>query len=118
MDKDGSAILNWYGAQETYEYIPMYKLIQAAEGKHFMSDINLKGKVVYFGTTASSLFDIKTVPSSKVIPGVEIQATYINNIIDNNFIRRLDRSFTIFLGVLLSLITICIVMNEASAFVG
>ena len=64
LDKDGSAILNWYGAQETYEYIPMYKLIQAAEGKHFMSDINLKGKVVYFGTTASSLFDIKTVPSS------------------------------------------------------
>lgn len=118
LDKDGSAILNWYGAQETYEYIPMYKLIQAAEGKHFMSDINLKGKVVYFGTTASSLFDIKTVPSSKVIPGVEIQTTYINNIVDNNFIRRLDRSFTIFLGVLLSLITICIVMNEASAFVG
>lgn len=118
LDKDGSAILNWYGPHETYEYIPMYKIIQIVNGKHPDVGIDFKDKIVYFGTTASSLFDIKTVPSSRVYPGVEVQATYVNNIIDNNFIRRLDRSFTIFLGTLLSIITICIVMNEASAFVG
>ncbi len=118
LDKDGSAILNWYGPHETYEYIPMYKIIQLVNGKYSDVDLNFKDKIVYFGTTASSLFDIKTVPSSRVYPGVEVQATYVNNIIDNNFIRRLDRSFTIFLGTLLSIITICIVMNEASAFVG
>ena len=118
LDEDGSAILNWYGPQETYEYIPMYKLIQVINGKHSVQGFNFKDKIVYFGTTASSLFDIKTVPSSKIYPGVEVQATYVNNIIDNNFIRRLDKSYTVFFGVLLAIITICIVMNEGSAFVG
>lgn len=118
LDEDGSAILNWYGPQETYEYIPMFKLIQVVNGKHSVQGFDFKDKIVYFGTTASSLFDIKTVPSSKIYPGVEVQATYVNNIIDNNFIRRLDKSFTVFFGVLLAIITICIVMNEGSAFVG
>ena len=118
LDEDGSAILNWYGPQETYEYIPMYKLIQVIKGKHPVQGFDFKDKIVYFGTTASSLFDIKTVPSSKIYPGVEVQATYVNNIIDNNFIRRLDKSYTVFFGVLLAIITICIVMNEGSAFVG
>lgn len=118
LDNDGSAILNWYGPQETYEYIPMYKIIQIVNGKHRDAGLNFNNKIVYFGTTASSLFDIKTVPSAKVYPGVEVQATYVNNIIDNNFIRKLDKSFTVFLGVLLAIVTIVIVMNEASAFVG
>lgn len=118
LDNDGSAILNWYGAQKTYEYIPMYKIIRVLNDKNYDIGFNFKDKVVYFGTTASSLFDIKTVPVSKIYPGVEVQATYVNNIIDNNFIRHLDKRFTIFFGVLLALITIVIVMNEISAFVG
>jgi len=118
LDKDGSAILNWYGPQETYQYIPMYKIIQIANGKHHDVNLDFKNKIVYFGTTASSLFDIKTVPSSKIYPGVEVQATYVNNIIDNNFIRKLDRPFTVFIGVLLAVITLIIVMSETSAFVG
>ena len=66
LDKDGSAILNWYGPHETYEYIPMYKIIQLVNGKYSDVDLNFKDKIVYFGTTASSLFDIKTVPTSRV----------------------------------------------------
>lgn len=118
LDKDGSAILNWYGPHETYPYIPLYKVIQLISGKKTDLDINFNNKIVYFGTTASSLFDIKTVPSSRIYPGVEVQATYVNNIIDNNFIRKCDRSFTVLMGVLLALMTILIVMNESSAFVG
>ncbi len=118
LDDDGSAILNWYGPQESYEYIPMYKIMQILNGKHSAGNLNFKNKIVYLGTTASSLFDIKTVPAAKVYPGVEVQATYVNNIIDNNFIIKLDKSLTVLFGVLLAIITIFIVMNEASAFVG
>ena len=119
LDSDGSAILNWYGGNETYEYIPLYKILKVLNGDAPKADLlNFKGKIVYIGTTAASLFDIKTVPVSKNYPGVELQATFINNLIDNNFIRRLDRSFSIQTGVLLALITILIVMNETSAFVG
>ena len=32
-DSDASVILNWYGGAGTFENLPMYKLIKAAEGK-------------------------------------------------------------------------------------
>lgn len=119
LDSDGSAILNWYGGNETYEYIPLYKILKVLNGDEPKADLlNFKGKIIYIGTTAASLFDIKTVPVSKNYPGVELQATFVNNLIDNNFIRRLDNSFSVQTGVLLALITILIVMYENSAFVG
>ena len=118
LEPDGSVILNWYGARNSYNYIPLYKLIKAANGELPSNLFNFNNKIVYFGTTASSLFDIKTVPVSKNYPGVEVQATYVNNIIDNNFIRRFDKSLTAEIAVLLALITILIVLNEHSVFIG
>ena len=118
LDDDASVILNWYGTNQSYRYIPIYKIIQIINGEKEDQNLDLDGKIIYFGTTAASLFDIKTVPVSRTYPGVEVQATYVNNIIDDNFIRKFDRSFTVQLGVLLALITVLIVMNESSAFVG
>ncbi len=85
-DKSGEGvILNWYGPAGTFENIPMYKVLKAAEGQENLN-YDFSGKVVYFGATAASLFDIKTVPVDKVYPGVEVQATYVNNIIDGSYI--------------------------------
>ena len=117
LDNSGNVILNWYGTNGSYEYIPMYKLIQSIENND-ISKYDFKDKIVYVGTTASSLFDIKTVPVSKNYPGVEVQATYVNNMIDNNFIRHLDRSVTVEISILLALITILIVLSETSAIMG
>ncbi len=104
LDKDGSAILNWYGPAGTYEHIPMFQLIKAVDGGKMHIDTDFKDKIIYFGTTTSSLFDIKTVPTGKVYPGVEVQATYVNNIIDNNFIRKADKGYTIAVSILLALL--------------
>lgn len=112
LDKDGSAILNWYGPAGTYQYIPMYKLIKATKGESL--DFNFSNKIIYVGTTASSLFDIKTVPTGKIYPGVEVQATYVNNLIDNNFIRKVDRSYTITLSILLALLIASVVSRVSS----
>lgn len=116
LDKDGSAILNWYGSAGTYTQIPMYQLIKAVNGEDTNLNYNFQNKIIYFGTTASSLFDIKTVPAGKVYPGVEVQATYVNNFIDNNFIRKVDRMFTVFVSILLALLISVSVMRLSSAF--
>ena len=116
IDKDGSAILNWYGPAETYTYIPMYKLIKAVNGEKTELNFDFSNKIVYFGATASSLFDIKTVPTGKIFPGVEVQATYLNNIIDNNFIKKVDRGYTIALSLLLALLIASVVSRVNSAF--
>ena len=116
LDKDGSAILHWYGPAGTYTYIPMYQLIKAINGEKTELDYDFSNKIIYFGTTAASLFDIKTVPTGKIYPGVEVQATYVNNIIDNNFIKKVDRGYTIALSVLLALLIASVVTRVSSAF--
>ena len=119
LDKSASAILNWYGGNESYEHIPLYKILKVINGENPKAELlNFKGKIVYIGSTATGLYDIKTVPVSKNYPGVELQATFVNNIIDNNFIKKPGETVTVLISLLLAIITILIVMNETSVFVG
>ena len=106
-------ILNWYGPSGTFENIPMHKLLKAIEGKGNF-EYNFKDKIVYFGATAASLFDIKTVPVDKVYPGVEIQTTYVNNIIDGSYIIRLPLWMNIVFALILGALTILCVMKITS----
>lgn len=110
VNNDGSVILNWYGKTGTYEHISLYKLLKAIEGdKNYKFDF--KDKIVYFGATVSSLSDIKTVPVDKVYPGVEVQATYVNNILDNSIIKKTDKSINILITLILVILTIGIVLS-------
>lgn len=110
---NSDVILNWYGPAGTFENISMYKLLKAAEGKEKL-DYDFSNKIVYFGATAASLFDIKTVPVDKVYPGVEVQATYVNNLIDGSFIVKSPLWLNILAGVLLASLTIVIVFLLSS----
>ncbi len=112
-DSQGSVILNWYGASATFENIPMYKLLKAIEGKEKLN-YDFKNKIVYFGATAASLFDIKTVPVDKVYPGVEVQATYVNNLIDGSVISKTPAWVNGILALFLALLTIVCVMKIES----
>lgn len=106
-------ILNWYGPAGTFENIPMYKLLKAAEGKEKL-DYDFSNKIVYFGATAASLFDIKTVPVDKVYPGVEVQATYVNNLLDNSFIVKSPLWLDILAGIVLAVLSVVIVFMLSS----
>jgi diguanylate cyclase (GGDEF)-like protein len=44
----------------------------------------LKGKFIFVGSTAVSLYDIKTTPVSRVMPGVTQQACIFDNLYQNN----------------------------------
>mgnify|MGYP000000929866 CR=1 FL=1 len=112
-DNDGGVILNWYGPAGTFENIPLYKIIKAAEGRENL-EYDFSGKVVYFGATAASLFDIKTVPVDKVYPGVEVQATYVNNIIDGSLIKKCTPAVNVLIAVVLSVLTILFVCRIPS----
>ena len=46
-----------------------------------------ENKIIYIGTTVTALADIKSTPVSFMYPGVETHATFLNNILDNNFIK-------------------------------
>ena len=95
----------------------MYKLIKKIKGEETDLNYSFKNKIIYFGTTAASLFDIKTVPVGKIYPGVEVQATYVNNLIDNNFITKAGKQVTTLVSVILAIITVLFVMRIPSAVI-
>lgn len=113
VDKDGGVILNWYGPAGTYKNIPMYKLLKTIEGNE-KGSFDFHNKIVYFGATAASLFDIKTVPVDKVYPGVEVQTTYVNNILDGNLIHKVPAYVNILIGIILVMVTVGFVLTLTS----
>ena len=89
LTKEGKVILNWYGPEWSFNYVPLWKVSNAIEknDRKFLED-NFKNKIVFVGVTANSLSDIKSTPVSYMFPGVEVQATFLNNLLDNNFIQK------------------------------
>ena len=102
LSKDGEAILNWYGPSETHTFVPFYKVIKEMEGTN-ANKFDFKDKIIIVGTTAMSLHDTKSVPiQAEVYPGAEVHATFINNMLDNNFIKKTDKiaDILIIIGVI------------------
>lgn len=121
LNEKASVILNWYGpscinSTSTFEYIPMWKVEKTMyEGVKLIPDDYFKGKIVYIGTSATSLFDLKNVPTDKIFPGVEIHTTFINNVLDNNFIKRVSPLADILISLLLSLfVGLFVIRNEST----
>ena len=114
--KNGSVILNWYGQSglnnpKSFEYIPFWKVEKTMYGEENLVPKDFfKDKIVYIGTSATSLFDLKSVPTDKIFPGVEIHTTFINNLLDNNFIKRasfhVDIIVSLLLGLMVGLVTL------------
>lgn len=104
LDKNGNTTLNWYGSKGNYSEIPIYKIIKNIKGQNIDLGVDFKDKTVLVGMTANSLFDLKTTPTDKLYPGVEILATYINNVIDNNFISKAPTAVTAAVCLIISLI--------------
>lgn len=118
MNKDGGLILNWYGhSGETYEHIPLYKLVKLMNGEEIKEKYDFNNKIIFIGTTATSMADVKSTPITGVgetYPGVEIYATFMNNFIDNNFIKKATSSTNAFIALFLALVVGIVVLRTNS----
>jgi len=124
LDFSGSVILNWYGESGEYNknsftYIPIWKLEKLAYGEPLEGDSELKSdffkdKIVYIGVSATSMYDIKSTPTERNMPGVELHTTFINNLLDNSFIHRVHFMVDFGLTMMLSLIIGFIVLRFGS----
>ncbi len=118
LDETKRAVLNWYPVSQensedkeanknptTYKHVPFYKVVNAMlnNNAEFLRE-NFENKIVYIGTTTTSLSDIKTSPTNPNMPGVELHATFMNNILDSNFIKKASAKTDFIIAVLLSMI--------------
>lgn len=82
-DLNGRKIINYRGKEYTYPHISAADLMQ---GK--VSSEKLRNKIVLLGTSALATFDQKVTPFSGNYPGVEKNASVVDNILANDFIRK------------------------------
>lgn len=113
---DGDVILNWYGPSGTHTILPLYKVVR--EISNNKKDFDFKDKIVIVGTTAMSLHDTKSVPiQENVYPGVEVHATFFNNMLDNNFIKlTTPATDTLIVATVVCLIGLIVMLSSSTIF--
>ncbi|AXJ01804.1 adenylate cyclase [Cyclonatronum proteinivorum] len=88
--------LNWLGSGEGFRYISFYNVWSGQVPLSFFED-----KIVFVGSSAAGLEDLKNTPVNQVMPGVEVHATALYNLLNESWLVRLDDSHQLWLKGLL-----------------
>ena len=69
-----------------------------------------RDKYVLIGASAKGLFDTVKIPTGETVPGVQVHANVIDNLLKNNFLKRNDEIFIfeLIVSILISIITFLI----------
>jgi adenylate cyclase len=101
VDRYGRMLINYLGGQGI---IPTYSAQDLLNGT--LPADALKDKVVVVGATAVGIYDLRVTPFSGTFPGVEVQATIMDNMLRGNFIRTPPFALIIMLLILVALAVI------------
>ncbi|MCG8635466.1 MAG: adenylate/guanylate cyclase domain-containing protein [Desulfobacterales bacterium] len=85
LDARGRMMVNYKGPGYTFPFVPAAHVL---EGRGELEKLN--GKVVFLGSSAAGLMDIRVSPLDAIFPGVEVNATIVDNILKEDFIHRPD----------------------------
>jgi len=114
VDNKGRFIINYYGGPKTFPHFSAVDIIQG----NFDPD-TFDSRIVLVGATGKGIFDIRATPFAKIYPGVEINATIIDNILQGNFLTRPKGYNTYnYLTVLVLGVFMSLVLVRLSAFFG
>ncbi len=108
LDRDGQAILRYRGASQTHKTVNISGVIDSElmmrEGKVPSIDPAVfKDTYVFLGFTAPGLKDLRPSPMDSIYPGVEIHATFLDNLLEGIFMRDTPAWGALFAALLLSL---------------
>ena len=105
VNSEGFALINYYGPNYT---IPSYPVVDILRGR--VAPEKLKNKAVIVGGAAIGMADLWPSPFSPALFGVEKQATTVENILQNDFLRcptwvtYVNIAAVLFLGVLMGIV--------------
>jgi adenylate cyclase len=109
LDAAGNTLLRYRGPSGTHASVNAAAVLQSElrlrEGQPSTVDPDLmKDKYVFFGFTAPGLFDLRPTPMSGAYPGVEIQATFLDNLLSQDLMREIPAwsALLLFLGFTLT----------------
>jgi len=94
LDAFGRMNIKYRGKGKTYPYISAKDILKSIEEPtpENQQDLfeKLSGKIVFVGTSAAGLKDLRATPLDPVYPGVEAHATIVDNILTENHVIRPD----------------------------
>ncbi|MEL7832695.1 CHASE2 domain-containing protein [Fodinibius sp. N2] len=117
LQDNGDYLINWYkkgGVQNgTFPYYSFQAIVKSAIQQLRNPDTEVEvpvphsafqDKIVILGASAAGLGDIKSTPMSsfEAFPGMEIQATLLNNLISENHVTELPLWMSIFILLLIT----------------
>ncbi len=83
VDERGAALVPYRGFQGSFPYVSAVDVLQGR-----VSKASLAGKIVFVGTTAPGLLDLRTAPFQSSYAGVEIHANLVSGILDGRIKHR------------------------------
>lgn len=98
VDRYGRLLINYLGPGGL---IPTYSATAVMDGS-LPADV-LKDKIVIVGATAVGIYDLRVTPFSGTFPGVEIQATVMDNLLHGDFIKTPQLALAIMLLIMAGL---------------
>jgi len=109
IDDRGRAVLRYRTQSSTHQAINAAAIIESElqlleGGEPLISPDELAGKYVFFGFSAPGLLDLRPTPLGPVVPGVEVHAALLDNLLTGEFITPVSRVGEIVLGVIFALV--------------
>ncbi len=98
VDAFGRLFINFLGPPGAF---PSYSAARVMDGS--LPPKALKDKLVMLGATAVGIYDLRVTPFSGICPGLEIQATVVDNILRRDFIRTPANRFLATLSIILAI---------------
>jgi adenylate cyclase len=98
VDRFGRMFINFLGPPGIF---PSYSAAQVLDGS--LPRGALQDKLVLLGATAVGIYDLRVTPFSGICPGLEIQATVVDNILRGDFIRTPANTFLTTLSIILAI---------------
>jgi adenylate cyclase len=105
LTSKGSLLIRFRGKSKTFEYVSAADILsdRVPKGK-------IQGKIVFVGTSASGMKELRSTPFDPIFPGVEVHAMVVDNILKKDFLSRpkwapgLESLLALGLGLLSTLI--------------
>jgi len=109
IDKRGEAVLNFRGPSGTHKAYNAAAVIQSElrieNGEEpAINPDEFRNAHVFFGFSAPGLLDLRVTPVSGIYPGVEINATILDNLLANDFINPVPAAMAIVITLLIALL--------------
>jgi adenylate cyclase len=81
VDPHGQLLIKFRGPNRNYDYISAAEIMDGS-----VATGRLQGRIAFVGTSADGLKEFRTTPFDTIFPGVEVQATVVDNLLTGDFI--------------------------------